>query len=489
MSIFILSQMLIPVILSGGAGTRLWPLSRALYPKQLLPLVTGRTMLQETVLRLGALRDSGPVCCICNEHHRFLVAEQLHEVTGNVGGIILEPVGRNTAPAAAIAAMHALSRFQDPVLLLLPADHVIRDPDALARAVAAGQAAAASGALVTFGIVPSGPETGYGYIRARTGDASAESSYPVLEFVEKPDLATAERYVRSGEYFWNSGMFLFRADALLGELERTNPEMLVHCRKAYDQAVSDLDFLRLDRDAFTACPSDSIDYAVMEKTSRAVVVPLDAGWNDVGAWSALWELNEHDAAANVLKGDVLVHDVHNSYIHATSRLVAAVGLDDQIIVETPDAVLVASRDRVQEVKSIVRQLQESRRIEAENHRRVCRPWGSYETVDIADRFQVKRIVVKPGAALSLQKHFHRAEHWIVVKGTALITVGERQITLGEDQSTYIPLGTIHRLENPGRIPLELIEVQTGSYLGEDDIVRVDDRYGRTGDDAGNIHPS
>ena len=481
--------MVIPVILSGGAGTRLWPLSRALYPKQLLPLVTGKTMLQETVLRLGALPDHGPVCCICNEQHRFLVAEQLHEASGNIGGIILEPAGRNTAPAAAIAAMHALSGFRDPVLLLLPADHVISDSGALARAVEEGRAAAESGALVTFGIVPTGPETGYGYIRARIAGAGPESSYPVVEFVEKPDLATAERYFRSGDYFWNSGMFLFRADTFLDELERNNPEMLSWCRKAYEQAVSDLDFLRLDREAFTACPSDSIDYAVMEKTSRAVVVPLDAGWNDVGAWSALWELNEHDASANVLKGDVLVHDVHDSYIHATGRLVAAVGVEGQIIVETPDAVLVASRDRVQDVKAIVQQLQDSKRIEAENHRRVCRPWGSYETIDLANRFQVKRIVVKPGAALSLQKHFHRAEHWIVVKGTALITVGDRQITLGEDQSTYIPLGTIHRLENPGRIPLELIEVQTGSYLGEDDIVRMDDRYGRTGDLSGSASPS
>jgi len=473
--------MIIPVILSGGSGTRLWPLSRALYPKQLLPLVTDKTMLQETVLRLSGIEDLGPVCCICNEHHRFLVAEQLHEVTGSLGGIILEPVGRNTAPAAAVAAMHALSKFQDPVLLLLPADHVIRDTAALSGAVAEGYSAAASGSLVTFGIVPAGPETGYGYIRAETGGADGRSCRPVVEFVEKPDLETAERYVQSGGYFWNSGMFLFRADVFLEELQRSNPEMLDSCRAAYEKAAADLDFLRLDREAFSACPSDSIDYAVMEKTSRAVVVPLDAGWNDVGAWSALWELNEHDAANNVLKGDVLVHDVRNSYIHATSRLVAVVGLEDQIVVETPDAVLVASRDRVQDVKAIVRQLDASKRSEAEIHLRVYRPWGTYERVDLADRFQVKRIVVKPGAALSLQKHYHRAEHWIVVKGTALITVGEKEIILCEDQSTYIPLGTLHRLENPGKIPLELIEVQSGSYLGEDDIVRFDDRYGRLAD--------
>lgn len=475
--------MIIPVILSGGMGTRLWPLSRALYPKQLLPLVNENTMLQETVLRLDALEGYGPLCCICNEQHRFLVAEQLHEVARDLGGIILEPVGRNTAPAAAIAALHALSRFQDPELLLLPADHVIADSGALARAVASGREASISGALVTFGIRPKGPETGYGYIRAALEGVVGGSRYPVLEFVEKPDLATAESYVRSGAYFWNSGMFLFRADSFLEELERYHPDMLARCRQAYDRAVSDLDFLRLDAEAFAAVPADSIDYAVMEKTDRAVVVPLDAGWNDVGAWSALWELNRHDASANVLKGDVLVHDVRDSYIHSTNRLVAAVGIEGQIVVETPDAVLVASRDRAQEVKFIVQQLQDAGRIEAENHRRVYRPWGSYETIDLAERFQVKRIVVKPGAALSLQMHHHRAEHWVVVKGTALITVGDRQVTLGEDQSTYIPLGTFHRLENPGKIPLELIEVQTGSYLGEDDIVRVDDRYGRIREDS------
>ncbi|WP_449258907.1 mannose-1-phosphate guanylyltransferase/mannose-6-phosphate isomerase [Chlorobium limicola] len=473
--------MIIPVILSGGAGTRLWPLSRALYPKQLLPLMTDKTMLQETVLRLGALDNVGPVCCICNEQHRFLVAEQLHAVAGNIGGIILEPAGRNTAPAAAVAALHALSEHELPILLLLPADHVIRDAEAFARAVSTGYDAAAAGALVTFGIVPAGPETGYGYIRAQAGGETSEGAFPVLEFVEKPDRVTAERYIASGGYYWNSGMFLFRADVFLRELEQLNPEMLALCRRAFESAAVDLDFLRLDSSAFTACPADSIDYAVMEKTSRAVVVPLDAGWNDVGAWSALWELNEHDDASNVLKGDVLVEDVRDSYIHATSRLVGAVGVDNLIIVETPDAVLVSSRDKVQEVKSIVRKLQDSKRVEAETHRRVYRPWGSYETVDLADRFQVKRIIVKPGAALSLQKHFHRAEHWIVVKGTAQITVGDRQITLGEDQSTYIPLGSLHRLENPGKIPLELIEVQTGSYLGEDDIVRIDDRYGRIPD--------
>jgi len=470
--------MIIPVILSGGSGTRLWPLSRSLYPKQLLSLVGERTMLQDTALRLASADDIGPVYCVCNESHRFLVAEQLHEIKADIGEIILEPVGRNTAPAAAVSAMLIARKHPGALILILPADHVILDAQTFAVAVSAGRAAAENDELVTFGIVPVSAETGYGYIRALVKGEEQKPVYPVLEFVEKPDKATAERYVDSGDYFWNSGIFLFKAESYLQELERNAPAIIVACREALGTAVKDLDFLRLDNDAFQASPSDSIDYAVMEKTRRAALVPLDAGWNDVGAWSALWDVHERDEAGNVKKGDVLLHDVRNSYVHSTSRLVTAVGLEDHIIVETSDAVLVATKDRVQDVKLLVEQLNRKERDEAVMHRRVYRPWGSYETVDCADRFKVKRITVNPGAALSLQKLNHRAEHWIVVKGRALVTVEEQQITLHEDQSTYIPVGSFHRLENPCDVPLDLIEVQTGSYLGEDDIVRVDDRYGR-----------
>ncbi len=468
--------MIIPVILSGGSGTRLWPLSRALYPKQLLSLIGENTMLQDTVYRLASIEESGPIYCVCNESHRFLVAEQLHETCANIGEIILEPKGRNTAPAAAITAMVVTKKYPGALMLVLPADHVILDPLAFSAAVAAGKSAAEKGDLVTFGITPGAPETGYGYIRALV--KSEMAVYPVVEFVEKPDRETAERYLASGDYFWNSGIFLFKAESYLLELEAYAPAMIVACREALERAVEDLDFLRLDAEAFSASPSDSIDYAVMEKTSRAALVPLNAGWNDVGAWSALWDVQERDEAGNIKKGDVLVHDVTNCYIHATSRLVTAVGLDDHIIVETADAVLVAPRGCVQDVKVLVEELKKRGRDEALTHQRVCRPWGTYETVDESDRFKVKRITVNPGAALSLQKHHHRAEHWIVVKGIALVTVEEKKITLNEDQSTYIPVGAFHRLENIGTTPLELIEVQTGSYLGEDDIVRVDDRYGR-----------
>ncbi len=470
--------MIIPVILSGGSGTRLWPLSRALYPKQLLSLVGEKTMLQETVLRLGATDDVGPVYCICNESHRFLVAEQLHEIETNIGEIILEPKGRNTAPAAAIAAMLVAEKYPGASILLLPADHVILDTFAFGLAIAAGKPAAEKGELVTFGIVPASPETGYGYIRASVNSNGEKGAYPVVEFVEKPDRETAEHYLASGEYFWNSGIFLFNAEAYLLELEAHAPAIVAACREALQKAVADLDFLRLDSEAFCASPSDSIDYAVMEKTTKASLVPLDAGWNDVGAWSALWDVQERDDTGNVKRGDVLVHDVKNCYIHATNRLVTAVGLDGHIIVETADAVLVASRDSVQDVKVLVDELKKRGRDEVEMHRRVCRPWGTYETVDFSDRFKVKRITVNPGAALSLQKHHYRAEHWIVVKGSAQVTLGEKIMTLCEDQSTYIPVGQFHRLENIGTTPLELIEVQSGSYLGEDDIVRFEDRYGR-----------
>ncbi|MFZ4524701.1 MAG: mannose-1-phosphate guanylyltransferase/mannose-6-phosphate isomerase [Chlorobium sp.] len=470
--------MIVPVILSGGSGTRLWPLSRSLYPKQLLSLTGENTMLQDTVFRLASIEERGPVYCVCNESHRFMVAEQLHETGADIGEIILEPSGRNTAPAAAIAALLITKKYPGAVMLVLPADHVIPDTAAFGAAVAAGKSAAEAGELVTFGIVADSPETGYGYIRASSNTESEKKVYPVLEFVEKPDRETAERYLASGDYFWNSGIFLFKAETYLLELEAHNPVMLAACREALEKSVKDLDFLRLDAEAFCASPSDSIDYAVMEKTTRAALVPLNAGWNDVGSWSALWDVQKRDDTGNIKKGDVLVHDVKNCYIHATSRLVTAVGLEGHIIVETSDAVLVASRECVQDVKVLVEQLKKNERDEAQTHRRVCRPWGTYETVDASARFKVKRITVNPGAALSLQKHHHRAEHWIVVKGTALVTVEDKNIILSEDQSTYIPVGAFHRLENTGSTPLELIEVQSGSYLGEDDIVRVDDRYGR-----------
>ncbi len=470
--------MIIPVILSGGAGNRLWPLSRALYPKQLLSLVGEHTMLQDTVFRLSSIDDIGPLYCVCNESHRFLVAEQLHETGSEIGEILLEPFGRNTAPAAALAAMLITEKYPGALMLVLPADHVILDPKAFCAAVEAGRVSAEAGELVTFGIVPVSAETGFGYIRASVTRDTVAGSYPVQEFREKPDRETAERYFASGDYFWNSGIFLFKAGTYLQELQAYSPQMVTACGLALQKAVEDLDFLRIDPEAFQASPADSIDYAVMEKTTRAALVPLEAGWNDVGAWSALWDVEVRDDAGNVKKGDVLLHDVQNCYIHATNRLVTAVGLDGHVIIETADAVLVAPKDRVQDVKLLVEELKRQERDEAIAHRKVYRPWGTYETVDFSDRFKVKRITVNPGAALSLQKHHHRAEHWIVVRGSALVTVEERTITLGEDQSTYIPLGAFHRLENPGETLLELIEVQSGCYLGEDDIIRVDDRYGR-----------
>jgi mannose-1-phosphate guanylyltransferase / mannose-6-phosphate isomerase len=470
--------MIIPVILSGGSGTRLWPLSRELYPKQLLSLTGENTMLQDTVFRLASIEEKGPVYCVCNESHRFLVAEQLYESGADIGEIILEPSGRNTAPAAAIAALLIMKKYPGAIMLVVPADHLILDIKAFAAAVAVGKSAAEKGELVTFGILPASPQTGYGYIRISPSTEGEKEIYPVLEFVEKPDRETAEHYLASGDYFWNSGIFLFSPESYLLELGEHDPAMLAACREALEKAVKDLDFLRLDAGAFCASPSNSIDYAVMEKTTRAALVPLNAGWNDVGAWSALWDVQESDEAGNIKKGDVLVHDVNNCYIHAASRLVTAVGLEGHIIIETSDAVLVASRACVQDVKVLVEQLKKNERDEVLTPRRVCRPWGTYETVDASERFKVKRITVKPGAALSMQKHHHRAEHWIVVKGTALVTVEGKKIMLSEDQSTYIPVGAFHRLENTGTTPLELIEVQTGGYLGEDDIVRVDDRYGR-----------
>jgi mannose-1-phosphate guanylyltransferase/mannose-6-phosphate isomerase len=477
--------MLIPVILSGGSGTRLWPLSRELYPKQLLPLVGQGTMLQETLARLSGVTDVGAPLVVCNESHRFLVAEQLLERGTQPQAILLEPVGRNTAPAVAIAAMAVVADApagktrSDPVLLILPADHVIRDVDAFQAAVAVGRKAAEEGKLVTFGVVPNKPETGYGYIRRAPGAASG-SVFPIAEFVEKPDLATAQRYVDSGEYFWNSGMFMFRASTLLDEMRKLAPEIYEACAQAYTTAKRDLDFTRLPAKEFGASPSISFDYAVMEKTQHGVVVPLDAGWSDVGSWSALHEAIAGDERGNVRIGDVLTVDAQGCYLQSTSRLVAAVGLTDHVVVETKDAVLVAPKDRVQDVKELVAQLKKQGRYETSLHREVFRPWGSYDSIDHGERFQVKRLTVKPGASMSLQMHHHRAEHWIVVAGTARITRGEETFLLEENQSTYIPLGTKHRIENPGKIMLHIIEVQSGTYLGEDDIVRFEDRYGREG---------
>jgi len=490
--------MIIPVILSGGAGTRLWPLSRELYPKQLLPLCSERTMLQETAARLVGLAEVAAPLVVCNEEHRFLVAEQLRQLGTGTSGIILEPCGRNTAPAVAVAALQALADGSDPLLLVLPADHVIRDVAAFQTAVQAGCELAESGRLVTFGIVPDHPETGYGYIRAdkdrpmsvvsfplsdgKTKDqdprANDTTAFTVAEFVEKPDLETAKTYLDSGDYYWNSGMFLFRASVFLDELDKFNPAMLTACRAAHGSMQADLDFLRLEQSTFVACPADSIDYAVMEKTAKAAMIPLAAGWNDVGSFSALWEVGEQDDDGNVSHGDVLSEGARDCYLHAGSRMVAAVGTSNLVVVETADAVLVADKDRVQDVKLIAARLKLEQRSEALLHRQVSRPWGSYEGVDAGERFQVKRIVVNPGASLSLQKHHHRAEHWVVVSGTARVTCGDQVITLSENQSTYIPLGETHRLENPGQIPLQIIEVQSGGYLGEDDIVRIEDEYGR-----------
>jgi len=470
--------MLTPVILSGGAGTRLWPLSRELYPKQLLALLGDRTMLQQTALRLEGLETAPPVV-VCNEAHRFLVAEQLRQLGIQPRAVVLEPFGRNTAPAIALAAHAALKADpkSDPLLLILPADHVIRDVVAFHKAVRVALAAAQQGHLVTFGVVPRTPETGYGYIQRGAPEGEA---HRIARFVEKPSLATAQQFLKSGEFFWNSGMFLFRARRYLEELEAHAPQIARVCRLAFESATADLDFTRIDPKAFEACPSDSIDYAVMEKTADAVVVPLDAGWSDVGSWAALHEASEADGAGNVARGDVIAEDSSNCYLYSESRLVAAVGLKDHVVVETKDAVLVAPRSRVQDVKKLVGRLKEQGRYEHSLHREVYRPWGSYDSIENGTRFQVKRLKVNPGATLSLQMHHHRAEHWIVVSGTARITRGEEEFLLEENQSTYIPIGVKHRIHNPGKIPLHIIEVQSGSYLGEDDIVRFEDRYGREG---------
>jgi mannose-1-phosphate guanylyltransferase/mannose-6-phosphate isomerase len=468
-----------PVILSGGSGTRLWPLSRAMLPKQLLPLVSDKTMLQDTVLRLPDLPEMMAPLVVCGNEHRFLVAEQMREIGKAPLGILLEPIGRNTAPAVAAAAHYLRAIDPQAIMLVLPADHVIEDHAAFQAAVVRASQLMAAGGLVTFGIVPTLPETGYGYIRRGDLLAGFDACYKVDRFVEKPDLATAKAFVADGSYYWNSGMFMFGAERYLSELNTFQPAIVAATKAAVSLAHADLDFCRLEEKAFGDSPSDSIDYAVMEHTKHAVVVPADIGWSDVGSWSALAEVQQRDANGNVQRGDVYLDGVTNSLVRSESRVVAVVGVKDLVVVETVDAVLVAHKDQVQRVKQIVEHLKAQGRTEHLHHSKVYRPWGSYEGIDAGDRFQVKRITVSPGGKLSLQMHHHRAEHWVVVSGTARVTCGDKVTLMSENESTYIPIGMTHRLENPGMVPLHLIEVQSGSYLGEDDIVRFEDVYQRT----------
>lgn len=475
------------VILSGGSGTRLWPLSREQYPKQLLALTGTGSMLQETAHRLAGFKgavevDAEPVV-VCNEDYRFITAEQMRAAGRPTRRILLEPAGRNTAPALTLAARLAMRDAEDAVLLVMPADHVIADLPAFHRAIDKAVASAIDGAMVTFGIVPEGPETGYGYIR--TGAELSEGVRQVAAFVEKPDLVTAQRYVASGEYLWNSGLFVVRASVWLKAIEACRPDIAQACQRAFTDLQQDADFIRIGREAFLDAPSDSIDYAVMERLAEMPelgiaphVVPMSVGWSDVGAWDALWSLADKDADGNAARGDALFESTRNTLVHASDRLVACLGVEDLVVVETPDAVMVAHRGHTQDVKKIVARLKAEGREQASAHRKIHRPWGFYDSIDAGERFQVKRIVVNPGASLSLQMHHHRAEHWIVVSGTALVTRGEEKFLLSENQSTYIPLGITHRLENPGKVALEMIEVQSGSYLGEDDIVRFEDHYGR-----------
>jgi mannose-1-phosphate guanylyltransferase/mannose-6-phosphate isomerase len=467
-----------PVILSGGSGTRLWPMSRTLYPKQILPLIGDHSLLQQAVLRVDGLSGFAAPLIVANEEHRFIIAEQLREIGLARHALLLEPVGRNTAPAACVAALSLVEAEPDALMLLMPSDHVIEDRAAFLTAVERAATAARIGRLATFGIQPERPETGFGYIERAAALSGADGAFAVARFVEKPDTATAEAYVASGNFFWNSGIFLFPAALYVSELERLRPDMLAACRQALEGARRDDDFVRLDKTAFAACPSDSIDYAVMEHTERAAVVPVSMGWNDLGSWDALWELADKDTSGNALVGNVIAEDATNCYLRSESGLIAALGVEDLVVIATDDAVMLAPRDRAQDVRRLVSRLASENRSEADALPRVHRPWGSYETLHAGHRVQVKHILVNPGGKLSLQMHHHRAEHWVVVQGTAKIRRGDEDITLTEDQSTYIPLGTAHRLENPGKIPLHVIEVQSGAYLGEDDIVRFEDSYGR-----------
>lgn len=465
------STKIIPVILSGGAGSRLWPLSRELYPKQLLPLVGEYTLLQQTIQRLGDVVVKDEPVIVCNEEHRFLVAEQIREIGITNAEIILEPVGRNTAPALTLSALAVINKYPDALLLVMPADHIIQMPDEFHDAILEGIPLAENNKLVTFGIQPDKPETGYGYIRAG-------ENHIVEEFVEKPDLDTATAYLNSGRYFWNSGIFLLKAQVWIDELRLQNQVMLETCRHAFSKGEQDQDFFRIDRRIFETAPSDSIDYAVMEHTGNAAMVPMHAGWSDIGAFSSLWEISTQDELGNVIQGDVIHDSTQNSLLVSQHRLLATVGLTNHIVIETADAVLVADKNSAQDVKKIVALLKQNDRIERNLHRKVFRPWGSYECIDSGLHFQVKRLTINSGESISLQLHHHRAEHWIVVTGTAKVTCEEKEFLLSENESTYIPIGSKHRLENPGHIPLEIIEVQSGSYLGEDDIVRFEDKYNR-----------
>ncbi len=468
-----------PVILSGGSGTRLWPLSRALYPKQLLPLISERSLLQEAALRVADSRRFAPPIVVANDEHRFIVAEHLRLAGMVPQAIVLEPMGRNTAPAVCVAALLRLADEKDALLLVLPSDHAIAEVPSFLAAIDCAARVARGGRLVTFGIAADRPETGYGYIQAGAPIAGGDGAREVAAFVEKPDRERAQSYIARRDFYWNSGIFLFPARLFVEELERRHPATVTACRQALDQAKRDLDFLRLDRDAFAAAENTSVDYGVMEHTARAAVVPVAMGWSDVGTWEALWQVSAKDAAGNVARGDVLLEDTRNCYLRAEHGLLAALGVEDLVVVATADAVMVARRDRAQEVKRLVARLEREGRGEAKAHPLVHRPWGTFRSIHSGDRVQVKHIMVKPGAKLSLQMHHHRAEHWVVVNGTAKVVRGNEEIVLYEDQSTYIPLGTPHRLENPGKIPLHVIEVQSGTYLGEDDIVRFEDTYGRS----------
>ncbi|HHG0268645.1 TPA: mannose-1-phosphate guanylyltransferase/mannose-6-phosphate isomerase [Escherichia coli] len=470
--------MIIPIIMAGGSGTRLWPLSRSLYPKQFLSLINENSLLQETLKRLDGLNCLPPVI-VSNNEHRFIVAEQLRQFGVDDFQIILEPVGRNTAPAVALAALKSLELHGDHHMLVLAADHAIQDIEAFHAAVLAAEQESVDNKLVTFGIVPTKPETGYGYIKK--GEQVKNSVFKVNSFVEKPDLETAKNYLEQKCYLWNSGMFMFKASVYLDELKKFRPDILAACKESLSSASTDLDFIRLNSDVFAECPDESIDYAVMEKTQDCVVIPLDADWSDIGSWTSLWEISEKDEHENVSHGDVINYNSRNNYIYSEGSLISTVGVNNLIIVQTKDALLVAQQDNVQDIKKIVEILKKQKSSEHISHREVYRPWGRYDSVERGDRYQVKRITVKPGECLSTQMHHHRAEHWVVVAGTAKVTCGERTFFVTENESTFIPIGTVHTLENPGKIPLEVIEIQSGVYLGDDDIVRLSDKYGRVED--------